>query len=81
MENMTHVELFDGERQELKYALENRIEYLVYGVHMHPMADDIQTSIRLLDILGYRKSAQGYREMMSEWERMYNEHDYPDYDD
>lgn len=35
----------------------------------------------LLDILGYRKAAQGYREMMPEWERMYNEHDYPDYDE
>lgn len=81
MENMKTVKLFDGECQEIRYALENRIEYLIYGLHMHPMCDDVQTSIRVLDILGYKEQATWYRGQLKEWQDMYDNNNYPDYDE
>lgn len=81
MKQMKTVKLTDGECQEIRYAIENRIEYMIYALHMHPMCDDVQTSIRVLDIMGYHEQAQDYREQMSEWQEMYDKNDYPDYDD
>lgn len=40
METIKTVKLTDGECQEIRYALENRIEYLVYACAMiskHPL--------------------------------------------
>ena len=80
MERMKTVKLTDGECQEIRYALENRIEYLVYALHMHPMCDDIQTSIRVLDFMGYHEQAKFYRSQLKEWQDMYDNNNYPDYD-
>lgn len=77
---MRNVELTEEECKEVRYALENRIEYMVYSLHMHPMHDEIQTSIRVLDIMGYHKQAEWYRSQMQEWQDMYDNNNYPDYD-
>lgn len=77
---MKTVKLMDEECREIVFALENRIEYLVYALHMHPMCDDIQTSIRVLDTLGYHDTAQGYRNRLKEWQDMYDNDNYPAYD-
>lgn len=45
MENLKTLKLTIGEREEVRYALENRIEYLVYALHMNPMCADIQSSL------------------------------------
>ena len=73
--------LVDEEREQIKNALENRIEFLFYSLHMSPMCDDIQTSIIALDSIGYEEVAERYREQLPEWERKYNENDFDEYDD
>ena len=73
--------LIDEERVQIKNALENRIEYLFYALHMSPMCDDIQISIIALDSIGYAEIAERYREQLPEWERKYNENDFDEYDD
>lgn len=75
------ISLTKEERAQIKFALENRIEYLVYSLRMNPQCDDIQVSIIALDSMGFEHTAQRYREQLKEWERMYNENDYPDYED
>ena len=70
--------LIDAEREQIKNALENRIEYLFYALHMNPMCDDIQISIIALDSIGYAEIAERYREQLPEWERKYNENDFDD---
>lgn len=76
MEQTRKVELTDGECTEIRYAVENRIEYMVYALHMHPMCDDIQTSIRVLDIMGYHKQAEWYRAQLPAWQEMYDTNNY-----
>lgn len=71
----------DEEREQVKYALENRIEYLVYSRHMPPMDDAIQCSIIALDSMGFEDTAQRYREQIPEWQAMYDTDNYPDYGD
>lgn len=73
--------LVDEEREQIKNALENRIEYLFYSLHMNPMCDDIQVSIIALDSIGYEEIAERYREQLPEWGRMYNENDFDEYDE
>ena len=73
--------LIDDERAQIKNALENRIEFLFYSLHMNPKCDDIQISIIALDSIGYADVAERYREQLPEWERKYNENDFDDYDD
>lgn len=75
------VSLTADEREQIKYALENRIEYLVYSLHMPPMSNAIQMSIIALDSMGFEDTAQGYREQLKEWQDMYDSNDYPDYGD
>lgn len=75
----TKVSLTEEEREQVKYALENRIEYLIYSLHMPPMSDAIQVSIIALDSLGYGDTAQGYRDQLKEWQDMYDNNNYPDY--
>lgn len=75
------VSLTNEEREQIKFALENRIEYLVYSLHMPPMCDAIQTSIIALDSMGFEDTAQGYREQLKEWQDMYDNDNYPDYGD
>lgn len=71
--------LTNEEREQIKFALENRIEYLVYSLHMPPMCDAIQCSIIALDSIGFEDTAQGYREQLKEWQDMYDDDNYPDY--
>lgn len=78
---MTKVSLTDEEREQVKYALENRIEYLIYSLHMPPISTDVLISIIALDSLGYGDTAQGYREQLKEWQDMYDTDNYPDYGD
>lgn len=73
--------LVKEEREQIKNALENRIEYLFYALHMNPLCDDIQISIIALDSIGYDDVAERYREQLPEWERKYNENDFDEYDD
>lgn len=75
------VSLTEEEREQIKYALENRIEYLIYSLHMPPMSDAVQVSIIALDSLGYEDTAQGYREELKKWQDMYDTDNYPDYGD
>ena len=72
--------LTSEEREQIKNALENRIEFLFYGLHMNPNGDDIQISIIALDSIGYCEIAERYREQLPEWERKYNENDFDDYE-
>ena len=80
MEQMKTVKLTDGECQEIRYAVENRINYLIYALHMHPMCDNVQTSIRVLDLMGYHEQAKFYRSQLKEWQNMYDTDNYPEYD-
>lgn len=73
--------LTNEEIEQIKFALENRIEYLVYSLHMPPMCDAIQTSIIALDSIGFEKTSQFYREQLKEWQYMYDTDNYPDYDE
>ena len=73
--------LVDEEREQIKNALENRIEFLFYSLHMNPQCDDIQISIIALDSIGFEEIAERYREQLPEWERKYNENDFDEYDD
>lgn len=75
------VSLTTEEKEQIKYALENRIEYLIYSLHMPPMSDEVQVSIIALDSIGFDNTAQGYREQLKEWQEMYDRNDYPDYGD
>lgn len=77
----TKVSLTEEEKEQIKYALENRIEYLIYSLHMPPMSDAVQVSIIALDSMGFEDTAQGYREQLKEWQDMYDSNDYPDYGD
>ena len=73
--------LISEEREQIKNALENRIEFLFYSLHMNPQCDDIQISIIALDSIGYDDVAERYRAQLPEWERKYNENDFDEYDD
>lgn len=75
----TKISFTEEEREQIKYALENRIEYLVYSLHMPPMSDGVQVSIIALDSMGFEDTAQGYREQLKEWQDMYDNDNYPDY--
>lgn len=66
------VSLTDEERTMCAYALENRIEFLFYELHMNPMCDSIQVSIIALDSLGYEEKAEEYRAMLPEWQDIYD---------
>lgn len=66
------VSLTDEERTMCAYALENRIEFLFYELHMNPMCDSIQVSIIALDSLGYKEKAEEYRAMLPEWQDIYD---------
>lgn len=59
--------LTEEERENIKYALINRIEFCVNELHMNPLCDTVQVSIIALDSLGYEERAQEYREMTPEW--------------
>ena len=72
--------LVSEEREQIKNALENRIEFLFYSLHMNPQCDDIQISIIALDSIGYDDVAERYREQLPEWELKYKENDFDDYE-
>lgn len=81
MENLKTLKLTMGECEEIRYAVENRIEYLVYALHMNPMCADIQSSIRVLALMGYHEQAKYYRAQLPAWQEMYDTNNYPDYDE
>ena len=73
--------LIDDEREQIKNALENRIEYLFYALHMNPMCDDIQISIIALDSIGYDDVAERYREQLPEWQYIFDNDKWENYDE
>ena len=72
--------LVDEERVQIKNALENRIEYLFYALHMSPMCDDIQISIIALDSIGFEEIAERYREQLPEWQYIFDNDKWEDYE-
>ena len=72
--------LIDDERVQIKNALENRIEYLFYALHMSPMCDDIQISIIALDSIGFEEIAERYREQLPEWQYIFDNDKWEDYE-
>ena len=72
--------LIDEERVQIKNALENRIEYLFYALHMSPMCDDIQISIIALDSIGFEEIAERYREQLPEWQYIFDNDKWEDYE-
>lgn len=64
--------LTEEERENIKYALVNRIEYCVYELHMNPLCDSIQVSIIALDSLGYEERAEEYRSLLPKWQDIYD---------
>ena len=73
--------LISEEREQIKNALENRIEYLFYALHMHPLCDDIQISIIALDSIGYAEIAERYREQLPEWQYIFDNDKWEDYEE
>ena len=73
--------LVDEEREQIKSALENRIEYLFYALHMNPMCDDIQISIIALDSIGFEEVAERYREQLPEWQYIFDNDKWEDYEE
>ena len=73
--------LVDEEREQIKNALENRIEYLFYALHMHPQCDEIQISIIALDSIGYDDVAERYREQLPEWQYIFDNDKWEDYEE
>ena len=73
--------LVDEEREQIKNALENRIEFLFYSLHMSPMCDDIQISIIALDSIGYDDVAERYREQLPEWQNIFDNDKWEDYEE
>ena len=71
--------LTKDEREQIKNSLENRIEYLFYALHMHPLCDDIQISIIALDSIGYDDVAERYREQLPEWQYIFDNDKWEDY--
>ena len=71
--------LISEEREQIKNALENRIEYLFYALHMHPLCDDIQISIIALDSIGYDDVAERYRAQLPEWQYIFDNDKWEDY--
>ena len=64
--------LVKEEREQIKNALENRIEFMFYTLHMDPWGDDIQISISALDSIGYADVAERYREQLPEWQNIFD---------
>ena len=73
--------LVNEEREQIKNALENRIEFLFYSLHMSPMCDDIQISIIALDSIGYDDVAERYREQLPEWQNIFDNDKWEDYEE
>ena len=73
--------LIKEEREQIKNALENRIEYLFYALHMHPQCDDIQISIIALDSIGYDDVAERYRKQLPEWQYIFDSGKWEDYEE
>ena len=73
--------LVKEEREQIKNALENRIEFLFYSLHMNPMCDDIQISIIALDSIGYAEIAERYREQLPEWQYIFDNDKWEDYEE
>ena len=73
--------LIDEERVQIKNALENRIEYLFYALHMSPMCDDIKISIIAIDSIGFEEIAERYREQLPEWQYIFDNDKWEDYEE